>query len=464
MIRTAADRCRGLLSRHAAALYGMTGRLWLVLTGPVTIIVLATYLTPYAQGYFFTFMSLAAARTVAEMGLGQVIIVKMTRLHSPVAGEAHALSPRAAGFIRFTAKWFAGAGFVVGALLCLVGTFLLETGDGLSRAEWQPQWLALSVLVGFDIALSGLLFPLEGAGQVRSVYFCRMVRSFVNSIGLWLFIVAGFQLWSISIALAGSLVWTVYFIATNGKLVVAALRPGTPVARIDWLSEVFPAQWRLALSSIAEYVSFYTMIPLMYVMHGPLIAGQLGVTWQIAAAISSIAGAVISTRFPEFSRLAEARSIRDLDRLFLTTSLVSMAICLLGALSFWLCVLLFERAGFEIATRVLPLDQVAILMFGILIWHSNLSIASYLRAHGGDPFLPASLSGATLLFVANLTLGRWFGPVGLLWGYALTGACFMAPLGFYLLHRMRRACGYPPFRINDGFMAPAVKAKPDHPR
>ena len=47
---------RRVLSQHAATIYGMIGRLWLVMTGPLTIVVLAVYLTPYAQGYFFTFI------------------------------------------------------------------------------------------------------------------------------------------------------------------------------------------------------------------------------------------------------------------------------------------------------------------------------------------------------------------------------------------------------------------------
>ena len=314
-------------------------------------------------------------------------------------------------------------------------------------AEWLPPWVALSCVVGIDVAVSGLLFPLEGAGQVRSVYFCRMVRNFLNSLVVWLFILLGFQLWSIAIALTCSLLWTAYFLFSRGKLVVAALRPGAAVAKINWLSDVYPAQWRLALSSLAEYVSFYTVIPLMYVMHGAVIAGQLGITWQIAAAISSIAGAIVATRFPEFSRLAGARSIRELDGLLLSTTLISMTVCLFGALSVGLGVLLLQRTGLQIATRVLPFDQVVILLLGVLVWHFNLAIVSYLRAHGGDPFLPASLGGAVLLFVANLTLGRWFGPVGLLWGYAVTGAGFMVPFGLYLLQRKRQTCGYPPFKF-----------------
>jgi hypothetical protein len=457
--QTIVDRVRGLLCPHAAAIYGIIGRLWLVLTGPVTIVILAIHFSPYAQGYFFTFMSLAAARTVAELGLGQVIIVKVAQLSPLATNPADPVSPRVAGFIRFAAKWFAGAGFVVGGMLCLGGTFLLGANNGLPMIEWLPPWVALSWLVGLDVALSGLLFPLEGAGQVKSVYFCRMVRSFVNSVVLWLFILLGLQLWSISIALACSLVWTTFFIFSHGKLVVRALHPGAVIAKIDWFSEVFPAQWRLALSSVAEYVSFYTVIPLMYVMHGAVIAGQLGITWQLAAAVSSIAGAIVVTRFPEFSRLAATRSIRELDGLLLSTSLISMAICVLGAVGVGLGVLLLQKIGLQIGTRVLPFDQVVILLLGVLIWHSNLTIVSYLRAHGGDPYLPASLSGAALLFAANLTLGRWFGPVGLLWGYAITGACFMVPFGFYLLKRKRRTCGYPPFKIGGGWMAAMPRSR-----
>ena len=445
--RPIAGRVREYLSPHTAAIYGMIGRLWLVATGPLTILVLAVYFTPSAQGYFFTFMSLAAARTVAELGLGQVVIVKVAHSCSPITKPTDTVPPRVVGFIRFTAKWFAGAGFIVGALLCAGGTALLAANQGLPTVEWLPPWIVLSLLVGVDVALSSLLFPMEGVGRVRPVYFCRMVRSLLNSLVLWLLIVLGFQLWSISIALACGLIWTAYFLFSRGKFVVDALRPGAVATRIDWRSEVLPTQWRLAVSSLSDYVGFSTVIPLMYVMHGSVVAGQLGVTWQLAEAVASIAGAIVFTRFPEFSRLAGARSGRELDGLFLSTSGISMALCLVGALGVGFAVLLLRESGLQMATRVLPFDQVALLMVGLLIWHFNLPIVSYLRAHGGDPYLPASVISAVLLLVINLTLGRWLGPVGWIWGYAVMGASIMLPLGLYLLYRQRRTVGYPAFRL-----------------
>lgn len=444
---TVLTRVRTQLASHTAAIYGMIGRLWFLLTGPMTIVILAIYFSPDAQGYFLTFMALAAARSVAELGLGQVIIVKVAHLHQLAAESPEAASRQMAGLIRFTAKWFAGAGFLLAVVLALCGSLVLSSSKGLPLHEWLPPWLMLCCLIGFDVAMSGLLYPLEGAGQVRDVYFARMVRSFVNSLALWLFILLGFQLWSLTGGLAASLAWIGFFLVSRGRVVTYALRSDAAIAKIDWLTEVLPAQWRIALSSIAEYVSFYTVVPLMYVMHGPVTAGQVGVTWQLALAVSSMAGAFVAARLPDFSRLAKARAFRELDALMVSTSVISMIMCLIGVLGVILCVLVLDRTQTSIATRLLPLHDVAILLLGLLIWHLNLTVVAYLRAHGGDPYLPASLAGALLLVAANVSLGRWFGPEGLLWGYVLTGACIVVPFSFYLLMLKRRTCGYPPFKV-----------------
>ena len=442
-----ARRVKRLLSHHLAAIYGMIGRMWLVLTGPVTILFLAICFTPDAQGYFLTFITLAAARSVADLGLGRVIIVKIAQLCPSSTKSPAESDPKIAALIRFTAKWFLGAGVVVGVLLCIGGAALLRVGDSMPTSDWLPPWLALSGLVGVDVALSGLLYPLEGAGLVRAVYFCRMIRSILNSIVLWISMLIGLQLWSVAIALAFSLAWTIFFIFTQGRLVVTALRGAEEKTGINWSAEVLPAQWRVALSSLAEYLSFYTVVPLVYVMHGAVIAGQLGVTWQLALAVSSIAGAIVFTRFPEFSRLAGTRSVAELDAFFVSTAAISMLICALGAVGVGVLVFIVDAAGLEIATRLLPFTGVAVVMLGVLIWHFNLTIVAYLRAHGGDPYLPASLTGAALLLVSNVTLGRWYGPMALIWSYAFLGLFVMLPLGIHLFRRTRRARGYPSFEL-----------------
>ena len=212
---------------NAAAGYGMVGRIWLILTGPVTVIILADCFTPVMQGYFFTFISLAAARILAELGLGQAIIVEVTRsLHGSASRDI--APPKFVGLVRFSAKWFAGAGCFAALLLGAIGTTVLSTRGGLASFEWLPAWLATSAMIAVDLALSGLMFPLEGAGSVKQVYFCRMVRNIINAAMLWFGLLAGLQLWSIPLALAASAAWTVNFLLSKEARFVsrAAAVPG----------------------------------------------------------------------------------------------------------------------------------------------------------------------------------------------------------------------------------------------
>ena len=130
-----------------------------------------------------------------------------------------------------------------------------------------------------------------------------------------------------------------------------------------------------------------------------------------------------------------------------------MALCFLGALGVGLGVFLLQESGFQVAIRMLPLEQVVLLMFGLQIWHFNLPIVSYLRARGGDPYLPASVIAGVLLFTVTVTLGRWFGPAGWIWGYTILAVGVMLPLGLFLLRRQRRACGYPAFKLERDWAA-----------
>jgi hypothetical protein len=443
---------RTFLSGHVAAGYGIIGRLWTVVTGPVTILLLTSVFTPVLQGFFFTFLSLIAIRTLAEMGLGQVIIVRIARASVDGAGDKYGEPEgRIRGITRFAARWFAGAGAVVGLVLSTAGTaFLYSRSADLSLEEWLLPWLALCVLVAFDIAITGFLFVLEGAGFVRNVYFCRMVRNILNSIILWVCVFADTQLWCMSLALAVSVAWTVCFITRVGGRFVAMLFQKRAERDLDWRTDILPSQWRLAVSNISEYAIVFTLTPIVYYLYGPVLAGQVGVTWQLAASVTATAGSVVAAKFPEFSRLVAAGAIWELDRLTISTAITSILLCFIGAVALGLGVLFLDVEGYALASRLMPLSWTIILLVGVLIWHLNLPIVSYLRAHGGDPFLPVNLAGAALMLLSEGTLGRWIGPQGIVLGYTIIGAVIMVPSGVYLLYRQRILRGYVQNRLQAG--------------
>src|SRR5688572_3707561 len=57
-----------------AVFYVLAGRVWSFASGPITLVLIASQLTPQVQGYYYTFASLVALQGFAELGLGIVIV------------------------------------------------------------------------------------------------------------------------------------------------------------------------------------------------------------------------------------------------------------------------------------------------------------------------------------------------------------------------------------------------------
>ena len=427
-----------ILRDNRAAGYGILGRVWLVLTGPLTVILLAGTWSPVMQGYFFTFMGFTAIRSLADLGLGQVIIVHAARASVDYSGRDRVIPPRVGAITRFCTKWFAGAGLLIGVGLGSVGTlFLASRTSALGRNEWLPPWVLVCALLAIDLPISALLFPLEGLGQIKLAYFCRMMRNIINSISLWCGILFGFELWSVPFALAASMAWTAIFVAVRGRGILGALRGRFQCAPIRWRSEILPAQWQLGLSSFADYIIFYSFVPVIYYVNGPVAAGEIGLTWQLAAAISAISGMVVAAKFQELSRRLALKDYYGLDKLAVRAGATSVCVCVLGSLVAATGVLVLDRYHFALASRLLPVGTIVVLLIGIVIWNLNLPFVSYLRVHGGDPFCVANVGGACLMLLSEFTLGRRFGSAGLAWGFVLIGAVFIVPAGAVLVHRLR---------------------------
>jgi len=70
---------------------GVITKVWEMLAGPVTLVIIARCFTPAVQGYYYTFASILALQVFAELGLGQVIVQfashEWAHLHLDAAGR-----------------------------------------------------------------------------------------------------------------------------------------------------------------------------------------------------------------------------------------------------------------------------------------------------------------------------------------------------------------------------------------
>ena len=54
------------------------------------------------------------------------------------------------------------------------------------------------------------------------------------------------------------------------------------------MSEIFSLQWRIAVSWVSGYFIFYFFTPLIFMIYGPVVAGQFGLTFNMIRSLSTV--------------------------------------------------------------------------------------------------------------------------------------------------------------------------------
>ena len=67
-------RVRHILGMDRAVSFTVLARTWNILSGALTIILIAHFVSPTEQGYYYTFASLVSLQVVFELGFSLVIL------------------------------------------------------------------------------------------------------------------------------------------------------------------------------------------------------------------------------------------------------------------------------------------------------------------------------------------------------------------------------------------------------
>ncbi|MBT3415634.1 MAG: hypothetical protein HOB34_00070 [Nitrospina sp.] len=197
-------------------------------------------------------------------------------------------------------------------------------------------------------------------------------------------------------------------------------------------------QWRLALGGSMGYfmVSIYT--PVMFHYHGPVVAGQMGMTWQLVTALGSLAMAWVATKVPRFGILVAKKNYTELDRFFFRTSGISMGVISLGAVLLWLLVYGLNYFEHPLAQRLLSPLPFGLFIVGTVLGQIAQCQSAYLRAHKKEPFLLYSFVYGLLNGIVVWFLGSRFGAIGASVGYLSVMTLVSVPLGSYIWITCRR--------------------------
>lgn len=451
------SRLKHAIGLDRAIAFTVLSRGWSSAAGIVTIFLIARFLTLAEQGYYYTFSSLVALQIIFELGFSFVILqlAAHERAHlliqpsGSISGDAVAHS-RLASVLQKAVRWYSvGAVLMAFALMPAGFYFFHSHRQSGAPVSWQLPWMAAVVAATITFQIDPLFAFLEGCGQIHQVARMRLTQAVTGSLMAWTALILHHGLFAPAMIIAGQAIAGIYFLFTQRRLLLPLLRHRTSVHIVSWRNEIWPFQWRIAISWLCGYFIFQLFNPVLFAYRGATVAGQMGMSLTVASALGSVALSWMNTKASPFGALVAQRAFATLDTLFFRTLWQSALLLACGAVVLLLGAAVLTHRLPQLAARILPLPLFTLLLATTFCNHLIFSEALYLRAHKREPFLPVSIAVGVLTASSTFLAGRYYGAQGVTIGYFFTSGIFGLAFGTYIFITKRRQWHPESFKVSD---------------
>jgi O-antigen/teichoic acid export membrane protein len=411
--------------------------------GIVTVVLVASLLNGIEQGFYYTFASILAIQVFFELGLNGIItqyvaheVSYLEQVENHYVGNEANLS-RISSLLHFTIKWFSALSFLVFSLLMGVGyvffNYYYKSGI---EIDWHLPWVLLSIGTTLNFMLSPIIAFIEGLGKVKEIAKIRVFQQLFVLLLLWAGLAIGLKLYVGGISTVIGFLIFLFFIIKTFFPILKSIYHQKITEKVSYKTEIFPLQWKIALSWVGGYFIFQFFNPVLFATEGPIVAGQMGITLSILNAVLALSFAWVSTKTPLFSKYVARKEYSQLDKLFNRTfnqsSFVNL-IAMTGIFFAIFCVRYFDvvLVGKRLGDRFLPYLPLLFMMISFYMNHVIGAWAVYLRCHKKEPMLINSLVFGALSSISTLILGKYYGLVGITSGYCLV-AFFIAIWAYFI--------------------------------
>ena len=420
-------------------------------TALFTVFFIAKNLSPEEQGFYYTFGSIVALQVFFELGLTGIITQFVAHEAShlklnadfKMEGEKRYRS-RLSSLLKFCAKWyFVIATLVIVALGIFGSLFFARYSEEHKDIEWFLPWILLAVGTAFNLLLSPITAFLEGLGKVKEVAQLRFVQQIVHPIVIWGGLSIGGKLF-VSGADAFIRVFVVAIIIAKSPFfkILKNVWKDTGSERVLYMKEIFPYQWRIALSWVSGYFIFQLFNPVLFATDGAKVAGQMGMTLAALNGLQALTQSWINTKVPKLSGFIAQKDYKSLDDLFGKTMKQMLAIgtvCLLVLVAIIYVIQKFDFSlfGMHIGDRFLPIIPFSLMAWAIWTMFPINCWATYLRCHKKEPLLANSVTVGVLCCISTVTFGNLYGVYGITIAFALLRFVSLTWINYVYRHKKK---------------------------
>lgn len=407
-----------------AVAYTLLGRGWSSLAGLATLWFIIKNLSLPEQGFYYTFSSVLALQIIFELGMSYVVMQfashEMIKLHWSAAGmlEGDEFSKgRIRSLLLLVLKWYGVVALLILLIVLPAGWMFFLKSDHGGNISWRFPWLFLTMMAALNIIILPILSILEGCGRIAEVARMRMLQSIVGSFFAWITLMLGGGLLALPVLNMMSVIVALFWFWKVYHAFFSDMWRSKLNSVVSWKHEIWPFQWKIALSWLSGYLILQLFVPVLFSYQGAVQAGQMGMSLSIASAISSIAIAWINTKAPMFGNLIASKRYAELDVLFARILKQSMLVVICGSISALALKYALMYFGSTFSDRILPLFPFSLLMLVAIVNHIVFAEAIYLRSHKREPFMWLSIVVGLAVCLSTFYFGKKYGVTAMMVGY-----------------------------------------------
>ena len=353
-------------------------RLGTVLSGLVILYIVTSLMEIKDQGAYYLILSLVALQSFVDLGvisvMASVILRDWTEFKNTTSYQTRENKISIIrGYAHFFLPWY------LALSLLLLSFSIIYSFNYKGDNQLFKILISISFISSLNFFLNFFWLFLEGIGDYFKLYSFRLIQLIFTTICLYLLIIYDFGLDSFLyfyyLVFFSSLIFIVFKWQTFSFLIL-----GDKV-KFRYFTEIFPFHFKIFIQSIFGYFTWQAMIPLFYSRLGPVFAGKLGFTVQLATLILSFSTFLIYSKSPVYSKLFYTKDFdtiwnlwkRDLWISYLTFSLLILFYLVLYFFNLTLLSSIFDR-GLSVSTSLIIL-----LIHSFHIFNQSIAVLTRLN-------------------------------------------------------------------------------------
>jgi hypothetical protein len=432
---------------NRAVAYALMGDGTSMLIKPLTLVLIASCLTEQEQGYYFAFGAFVGLQGFFDLGLGMATLqfVSHEAGHlswgpdGTLGGDPVAKS-RLISVMRLSLLWYSVVAAVLAVTLLVWGWVYFAAKDT-GGIVWGGAWVWTAVATAAGLITVPLIQFLAACGKMAETSRVLAVQKVGTSLLQCLVLVIGGGLLSWPVAQTLGLTIIAYWLFAFWRPTFRdLLRQPADGPKVDWWREVWPFQWRVAVSGLSFYLTsqVFTLMLFDDTDAGKAEAGRMGASLQVMNVLISASMIWIGARVPTFGHLTARRDWDRLDQVFRRAFVQGTLVAAAAAVGAWSVFILLRFAGYALGGRVLPALPLGLLLANVVVQTMFSALHSYMRAHKRDPFVALTIAFTLAMTVAVFTVGREFGSLGMAAALLLLNTVICLGGGWLVFLRCRR--------------------------